>query len=353
MSAARSTRNVLAGRAHAPATPHAAAVEVPRASRRRWCSGAAALAAIAVAPLRAQEAWPSQPIHMIVPFPPGGVADLTGRPLAASMEKALRQRILVENKAGAGGGVGMGAVAHAKPDGHTILMALSSITVIPESDRLNGRKPQYELAELAPVALVTADPTILCVRADAPWRTLREFVDDARRRPGQIDYGSSGVYGTLHVAMEMLAAAADIRLQHVPFTGAGPAITALLGGHVKALASGPSAVIQHLKSGKLRALASWGDKRLPALPDVPTLKESGLDAEFYIWSGVFVPAATPPAVVAALRQAIRDAVADPQFLQALAAMSTPLAYLDAPAFAEFVARDAQKMARVVQRIGKE
>ena len=322
--------------------------------RRDWIAGAGALGLAALAqPLRAQDAYPSQPVRMVVPFPPGGVADPTGRPLAVAMEKVLKQKIVVENKPGAGGGVGMGSVAKAKADGYTILMALSSITVIPEADKLNGRKSQYELKELAPIALVTADPTVLCVQADSPWKTLQDFVADAKRRPGAISFGSSGIYGTLHVAMEMLAAAADIKMLHVPFTGAGPAITALLGGHVQAVASGPSAVIQQIKAGKLRALASWGSKRLASLPDVPTLKELGMDAEFYIWSGVFVPAGVPEAIKATLRDSVRQAVADPQFLQALAAMSTPLAYLDAPEFARFVEQDAVKMAAVVQRIGKE
>ncbi len=304
-------------------------------------------------PAWGEDPYPNQPIKMIVPFPPGGVADLTGRPLAIALEKALKGRIVVENRAGAGGGVGMGAVARAKPDGYTVLMALSSITVIPSADKLNGRKPQFELAELSPLALITADPTVLCVAADSPWMTLKDLLDDARRRPGAINYGSSGVYGTLHVAIEMLANAAEVKFQHVPFQGAGPAVTALLGGHVQLLASGPSAVLPQIKAGKFRVLASWGDRRLGALPDVPTLKELGLDAEFYIWSGVFVPAAVPEPIKITLRQALRAAVNDPQFRQALDTMSTPLAYLDAPEFVSFVDKDAVKMAKVVQRIGKE
>lgn len=306
-----------------------------------------------IASVHADETYPGQPIKMIVPFPPGGVADLVGRPLAVAMERALKGKILVENRAGAGGGVGMAAAARAKADGYTVLMALSSITVIPTADKLNGRKPQYELAELAPIALITADPTVFCVLADAPWQNLKEFVDDARKRPAAINYGSSGVYGTLHVAMEMLATAADIKLTHVPFQGAAPALTGLLGGQVQAIASGPSAVNAQIKAGKLRVLASWGDKRLAAMPQVPTLKELGYDAEFYIWSGLFVAAAAPEPVKKALRDAVRSAVADPQFIQVLDSMSSPLAYLDAPQFEAFVVRDANKMGAVIQRIGKE
>ena len=300
----------------------------------------------------AQDAYPSKPITMIVPFPPGGVADLTGRPTAASMEKTLKQKIVIENKAGAGGGIGMAQVAKAKPDGYTIMMALSSVSVIPEADKILGRAPMFTLDQLAPIALVSADPTILVVRADSPWKSVRDMVDDAKKRPGAISYSSSGIYGTLHVAMAMLADSAGISLKHVPFTGAGPAITALLGGHVDALATGPGTVIQHIKAGKLRALAGWGAKRIDALPDLPTLKELGYDAEFYIWSGLFAPAGTPAPILQTLRHAAAEAVKDPQFRTAMSAIDTPITYLDAPEFQKFWDNDAQRLAKVVQKIGK-
>ena len=300
----------------------------------------------------AQDAYPSKPITMIVPFPPGGVADLTGRPTAASMEKTLKQKIVIENKAGAGGGIGMAQVAKAKPDGYTIMMALSSVSVIPEADKILGRAPMFTLDQLAPIALVSADPTILVVRAESPWKSVRDMVDDAKKRPGAISYSSSGIYGTLHVAMAMLADSAGISLKHVPFTGAGPAITALLGGHVDALATGPGTVIQHIKAGKLRALAGWGAKRIDALPDLPTLKELGYDAEFYIWSGLFAPAGTPAPILQTLRHAAAEAVKDPQFRTAMSAIDTPITYLDAPEFQKFWDNDAQRLAKVVQKIGK-
>jgi len=312
----------------------------------------AMLALTASVPCAAQDAYPSKPITMIVPFPPGGVADLTGRPTAQAMGKVLRQSIVIENKAGAGGGIGMAQVAKAKPDGYTIMMALSSISVIPEADKLLGRAPMYTLDQLAPIALISADPTILVVRAESPWKTVKDFVDDAKKRPDAITYSSSGIYGTLHVAMAMLGDAAGITLHHVPYTGAGPAITALLGGHVDALATGPGTVIQHIRAGKLRALASWGDKRLEAMPDLPTLKELGYDAEFFIWSGLFAPVGTPQPVLAALRNAAKEAVADPQFKTAMAAIETPVYYLDAPQFQKFWDNDAKRLAKVVAKIGK-
>lgn len=300
----------------------------------------------------AQDAYPSKPIQMIVPFPPGGVADLTGRPTAAIMEKVLKQPIIVVNKSGAGGAVGMAQVAKAPPDGYTILMALSSVSVIPVADRLQGRTPSYELNQLAPIALISADPTVLVVRADGPYKTLKDFVDAAKAKPGKINYGSSGVYGTLHVAMEIFANAAGIQLFHIPYQGGGPAVTALLGGQIDALASGPSAALGQIKAGKMRALAVWGDKRLASMPDVPSMKELGYDATFYIWSGLFAPAGTPAPVMQKLRAAVKETVNDPDFKNAMAKIDTPIAYLDAPEFQTFVERDAKRLATAVQRIGK-
>jgi tripartite-type tricarboxylate transporter receptor subunit TctC len=309
---------------------------------------------LACCPLLAwgQEAYPSKPITMIVPFPPGGVADIVGRPLAASMEKALKQPIVVANRTGAGGAVGMAAAAKAAPDGYTILMALSSISIFPVSDRINGKDPAYELRDFAPIALVTADPTVLVVRADSPYQTLKDFVAAAKANPGKINYSSSGVYGTLHVAMEIFANAAGIKLFHVPYQGGGPALTALLGGQVEALASGPAPAAAQMKGGKVRALASWSSERLKMLPEIPTFKELGYDAEFYIWSGVFVPAATPGALVSRLRQAVREAANSADFRAAMDKAATPVSYLDAPEFQNYWQRDAQRLAAALEKIGK-
>ena len=300
----------------------------------------------------AQDSYPSKPITMIVPFPPGGVADIVGRPLAAAMEKTLKQPIIVANRTGAGGAVGMAAAAKAPADGYTILMALSSISIFPVSDRINGKQPQYELADFAPVALVTADPTVLVVRTDSPYKNLKDFVAAAKASPGKINYSSSGVYGTLHVAMEIFANAAGIKLFHVPYQGGGPALTALLGGQVEALASGPAPAAAQMKGGKVRALASWSTERLKMLPDVPTFKELGYDAEFYIWSGVFVPAATPAPVVSRLRQAVGEAAKSGEFAQAMDKAATPVSYLDAPEFEKYWQRDAKRLAAALEKIGK-
>jgi len=300
----------------------------------------------------AQDHYPSRPITMIVPFPPGGVADLTGRPTAQAMEKLLKQPMAIVTKAGAGGAIGMAAVANAKPDGYTLLMALSSISIIPEADKLFGREPAYQMNQFAPIALISADPTVLVVRSQSPYKTLKDLVDDAKKRPNGLSFSSSGVYGTLHMAIEMFTHAAGLKMRHVPYTGAGPALTSLLGGHVDVLASGPSVVAPQIKAGTLRPLAIWGAKRLAALPDVPTFKELGYDIEFYIWSGIFAPAGTPAAIVNTLREAAKKAVADPDFKATMEKIETPIAYLDAPEFQKFWDKDAKRLAEAVRIVGK-
>jgi tripartite-type tricarboxylate transporter receptor subunit TctC len=323
--------------------------------RAAACAGVVALiAALALAGpgVSAQESYPSRPITLVVPFPPGGVADIVGRPFADALSRELKTPVVIENKPGAGGGIGMGAVAKAKPDGYTLLLALSSISILPEADKVLGRTPLYQLDQFTPISRLTADPTILAVRADSPWKTLQDFVADARKRPGAITYGSSGNYGTMHMPMEMFAHAADLKLLHVPFTGGGPAVIALLGGQVDALSTGPSTVLQHVKAGKVRVLASWGERRLASLPEVSTLSESGYDAVFFQWSALFAPAGTPEPIVARLRDAARIAAADPRFVSTLATVQTPVQYLDAPELRRFWDADAKKLAQAVQRVGK-
>ena len=301
----------------------------------------------------AQEPYPSRPITVVAPFPPGGVADLTARPVGAAMEKALRQPVGVVNKTGAAGAVGMQFVATSKPDGYTLLLALSSISIIPEADKLFGRPPAFTVDQFAPIALISADPTVLVVRAESPWKTAREFIEDARKRPGQISYSSSGIYGTLHMAMELLSHAAGINLRHVPYPGAGPALTAVLGGHVDALASGPAVVLPHIKAGKLRALAGWGERRVAALPDVPTFKELGYpEAEFYIWAGLFAPRGTPEPVLQKLRDALRVAVNDPEFKSAMDKLQTPVAFKQGEEFQKFFEADARRLAEGVRKVGR-
>ena len=300
----------------------------------------------------AQSAWPDKPITMIVPFPPGGVADTVARPVAEALGRELKTTVVVENRAGAGGATGIGAVARAPADGYTVLMGLSSISILPEADVILGRKPAFALKDFKPIARFTADPTVLVVRAEAPWKTLAEFVADAKAKPAAYNYGSSGNYGTMHVPMEMLKANAGFRMTHIPYTGAGPAVLALLAGQVDAVASGPSTVVQQIKAGKLRALAHWGDKPLAALPDVPSLKQAGYAATFAQWSALFVPAGTPPDVVQKLRAAAAKAAKDPAVINIINKAGSPVEYLDAPEFQTYWDGDAAIMVEAVRKIGK-
>jgi tripartite-type tricarboxylate transporter receptor subunit TctC len=300
----------------------------------------------------AQSSWPTRSITMIVPFPPGGLADLVARPVAEAMSRELGQPVVIENKAGAGGGIGMSLAAKSKPDGYTMVMALSSLTVLPEADVVLGRTPMFGLNDLRPVARYTADPTVLAVRAESPWKSVQEFVDDARKRPGAINYGSSGNYGTMHVPMEILAQVSGSKLTHIPFTGAGPAVVALLGGQIDAVSTGPATVLQHVKAGKLRVLGHWGNEKLASMPDVTSLKDAGFNAEYAQWSGLFIPSATPEPVAQRIRAAARAAAQDAKVKEVILGAGSPVQFQDSPDFEKYVQADAKRMVDVVKKIGK-
>ncbi|WP_454689499.1 tripartite tricarboxylate transporter substrate binding protein [Achromobacter aloeverae] len=312
----------------------------------------AAAAALCLGATVAAAEYPDHPITMIVPFPPGGVADVVSRPLAQALGEKLGEPVVVENRAGAGGALGIGQAARAKPDGYTILMSLSSISILPEADKVLARKPAYRLDQFVPIARITADPTVLVVRADKPWNRAQDLVDAAKKQPGKLSYGSSGIYGTMHVPMAMLQGAAGIDMLHVPFTGAGPAVQALLGGQVDAVATGPSSVAQLVQSGRVKALAHWGDTPLESMPRVPTLKSLGYDVSFVQWSGVFALAGTPPAVLDRLRQAVKEVANDEKVKALIAGTGSPVQYLDAAAFDAYWRRDSASLALAVQKIGK-
>jgi tripartite-type tricarboxylate transporter receptor subunit TctC len=325
-------------------------------NRRAFLRTAAALPLTVASrsPAWAQEAYPTRTITMIVPFPAGGQADLAARPVAAALERTLGKSVIVDNRAGGGGGsVGNAQAARAAPDGYTLLMTLSSLAVLPEADRLFDRPVAYEVAQFAPIARVLADPTLLAVPASAPWRTLQDFVEDARKYPGEITYGSSGPYGTLHVSMEMFASSAGIKLLHVPFRGAGPALTALLSGTVQAMAGAPGTLKPQVDDGKLRVLANWGAERIASFPDVPTLIELGhKDVEMYIWAGLFGQAALPTSIIARLREAMAQLMKSPDVIKIFEAAGSVVAYQDAPEFAQFVATDSARLIAAVKKIGR-
>ena len=321
--------------------------------RRRFIAGAsAAAAAFAARPAFAQDAYPSRPVTFVNPFPPGGAADVVGRPLAAVMEPLLKQPVIMETKAGAAGQVGAQFVASAKPDGYTLLVHIVSISGFPEVDKLFGRQPKFTRADFIPIARLTAGPMVLLVNDKQPYKTVKDLVDDAKKRPNGIIFSSSGLYGALHLPTALFMKAAGIQMRHLPTNGGGPALTAILGNNAQVLVSSIAAASPHMKAGKLRALAAFGAQRAASAPEVPTLKELGYDVEFSLWVGLFAPKGTPEPIVARVRAETKKAVATEQFRNAIKNIGDEVAYLDAPEFARFWEADAKRVESAVLSIGK-
>jgi tripartite-type tricarboxylate transporter receptor subunit TctC len=307
---------------------------------------------LAVNVTAAQEAYPTRPVTIVVAFPPAGLADLTARPVAAALERLLKQPVVVVNKPGAAGAVGNQYVATSKPDGYTLLMALVSVSTLPEVDKLFGRPQNYTIDQLVGIARVNAEPSVITVRGESPWKTVKDVVDEAKKRPGQITHTSSGLYGASHVPFAMFLQAAGITMRHLPTTGGGPMMNALLGGHADIVASVPTLVAPHIPTGKVRLLAHTGTGRLPAFPDVPPLKELGYDVEYYAWAGLVAPKGTPAHILKTLGDAMRQAVKEPEVVQASQKLQTPIAYQDADEFNAWWRQDADKLAQVIRKIGK-
>jgi tripartite-type tricarboxylate transporter receptor subunit TctC len=321
--------------------------------RRSFVVGSAATAAaLAAGPAGAQDAYPARAITLINPFPPGGAADVVGRPFAAALEQLVKQPVVIENKPGAAGQVGGQFAAAAKPDGYTLLIHIVSISGFAEVDKLFGRQPKFTRADFIPIARFTEGPMALIVNAQQPYKTLKELVEDAKGRPDTIIFSSSGLYGALHLPTVLFMKAAGIKMKHLPTNGGGPALTALLGNNSQVLVSSIAAASPHLKAGKARALASFSAKRPASLPDVPTLKELGYDVQFSLWVGLFAPKGTPDAIVKKLREGAKQAVADPKFEAAIKNIGDSVAYLDQPDFARFWDEDAQRVEDAVRTIGK-
>ena len=320
--------------------------------RRSFLLGAAA-ATVASRGAWAQETYPARTITVISPFPPGGATDVVTRPLVAVMEPLVKQAVVLETKAGAAGAVGAQFVATAKPDGYTLLSHITSICGFAEVDRLFGRQPKFTNADFIPIARIVADPCVIIVNDQQPYKTVGEFIDDAKKRPNEIIFSSSGLYGALHIPMGLFAqAAGGLKMRHLPTTGGGPALTALIGNNAQVLASSVSACLAQVKAGKARPLALFGGQRSKALPDVPTLKELGLDVEYYLWVGMFAPKGTPDTVIAYLRGVIDKAAHSDQYKSALANLGQELDYLDQPEFAKFWEADTKRIEAAVRQIGK-
>jgi tripartite-type tricarboxylate transporter receptor subunit TctC len=322
--------------------------------RRNFVAGsAAAAAALSIRHAFAEDAYPSHAITIINPFPPGGASDVVTRPLAAVLEPIIKQPVVIETKAGAAGAVGAQVAATSKPDGYTLLSHITSISGFAEVDKLFGRPVKFTRADFIPIARFVADPCVLLVNDQQPYKTLKDLTEDAKKRPDEIIFSSSGLYGALHIPMALyMKAAGGLKLRHLPTNGGGPALTSFLGNNAQVLVSSISASLAQIKAGKAKPLALFGAKRSKALPDVPTMKELGYNLEYYLWVGLFAPKGTPTNVVTYLRTNVGKAAHDEKFVTAMANLGQDVDYLDAPEFAKFWDADANLIEDAVREIGR-
>jgi tripartite-type tricarboxylate transporter receptor subunit TctC len=296
------------------------------------------------------QSYPTKPIFLIVPFPPGGVADIIARPIAERLGKSLGQPMVVENRGGATGTLGASYVARATPDGYTLL--LGTTNEIAMSPTLYASLPYDPTKAFAPVTPVAVFPNVLVVGADMPVRTLAELLALARARPGTLNFGSSGVGSTNHLTAELFRRQADVSIVHVHYRGGGPALTDVAGGHIAAMFATLPSAISLIKAGKLRALAVTGLHRSDVLPDVPTGAEAGMpDLVVTTWNGVLAPAHTPPQVVDRLHGALAAAVADPTLREAFGALGAEPELTSPAEFGERIRNDFDRWSRVIAQAG--
>jgi tripartite-type tricarboxylate transporter receptor subunit TctC len=296
--------------------------------------------------------YPARPINITVPNPPGGMNQIHAQPLSSILEKLTKQPAPVINRPGGTAAVGTAYVANQPPDGYNILVTTPNLYLAIEKDKLYGVKTPFSLEQIAPIALLSADPLIMTVHPALPVKNVKELIALAKARPNELVFSTSGPYGITHTPLAMFMDATNTKMRHLPTTGGGPAITQALGGHSQITGGGPAAVHAHVKSGKLRAIASWGVKPYPAFPDVPTFKSMGIDIEAYLWVGLFTTAGIPEPTFVKMRDLVRKAAADPAFKQALENVNVVPDYREGAEFKAFFDADYKRMAQVVKKIGK-
>ncbi len=311
----------------------------------------AAVLACAATAAHAQD-FPARAINLIVPNPPGGMNQIHAQPLGAVIEKLYKQPSPVLNKPGGTAAAGTAFVANQPADGYNVLVTTPNLYLAIEKDKLFGVQSPYSLDQIAPIALLSADPLAFCVQTENPIKTVKELVAAAKAKQGAMSFSSSGPYGITHVPAAMFLDAAGIKMRHVPTTGGGPAVIQLLGGHVDMHDGGLAAVFPHIKSGKLRPLGLTDVKRSSSLPEVPTMKEAGFDVEAYLWVGLFTASGVPEATLTKLRDVIRKSVADPLFHDAMTKASVVIDYRDTPEFRKFFDADYKRLAGAVKSIGR-
>lgn len=305
------------------------------------------LAALCSAAIPAAQAQQSKTLRVIVPFPPGGSTDILARAVGAKLAQSQGQALLIDNKPGAGGSLGASEAAKAEADGNTLLMGhIGTLAVNPSLYPKLGYDP---LKSFTPVAWVARVPNVLVVNANAPVKNFKEFLAYARSRPGKLSYSSGGNGSAAHISFEYLKLKTQIFMLHIPYRGTAPSINDLIGGQVDATFTGAPTVLPHIRSGKLRALAVSSPQRLAALPDVPTVAESGYPGfEADQWYGFVAPAATPAAVVARLNAAINKALQDPGVAQQLAAEGAIATPTTPKAYGDLIAKEIPRWAEVIR-----
>ena len=316
--------------------------------RRTFVAATLAFAVLAAGalPAVAQTAFPSQPIRVIIPSTPGGGTDFIGRTLGTRLAETKGWTVVPDNRPGAGTALGLAEAARAPATGHEIVIGQSdNVTLIPLLMKV-AYDPQKDLQ---PISLAATTPMVIVVAADSPFRTLADVIEAAKARPDEINYGTSGTGGSVHMSIEMLQAAAGFKLRHVPYKGSAPALADLVGGHLHLAGSSISSATSLIEAGKIRALAVTSPKRNPALPDVPTVAESGHEGfAFVTYYGVLAPAGTPAAVVKELNEALVEVLARPDVKKAFAGHGLEAASSTPEEFASLIRDDIAKAQAIIE-----
>jgi len=301
----------------------------------------------ASSPLLGASDYSTRTINVILPFSPGGGGDVPTRAFAAFAEKYLGKPVVVVYKPGATGMVGMLEVAKSAPDGYTLAVGSTATTGAIAGEIANNRKPLVTQENFVTIGTMTASPYILLVPYDSPWKTLPELINDIKSKPGHYAYSSGGLYsGGTHAAVEALIAATGIKVRHVPYSGGGPSVTALVGGHVDFSSQAPTTCVSLVQGKKLRALALQGDRRIKSLPDVPTTRELGLSAEHLTWTGILAPKGTPEPIVDKLKETLAKAAVDRSFMSALETAGDEVRYMDGPELAKFWEVETERITKL-------
>ena len=309
---------------------------------------AAASLALALTTTAPAQEYPTKQVRIIIPFAPGGLNDLVGRALATHLTERLGRQVIAENRTGAGGVIGTELVANSPKDGHVLLIVSIAHAVNPWLYQL----PYDPHKSLAPIAAILSSENVLAVNNDVPAKSVQEFIALAKKDPGKIRYASGGIGGSLHLAMELFKITVGIDLLHIPFKGAGPGVIDVIGGHTQAINATISTLSPHIRSGKLRALAVTGEKRSPALPDVPTFVEAGVSGyDAGNWIGLAAPAGTPAAVIAKLQNEVAEMQKTAAFKKMLLDHGSDALVLGTTEFAAFMDKEMAKWGKVVQQAG--